>query len=187
MSAELIHAGPVAVCKLRKQSGDHARFVAFRGGGERAQSRFPHHSQAVRARFVQRNITAPILGATPLPFEIDSWDNDDGPMVGSLRIDMANGNEHGPQGPKEQNVQVKHLGEMEVANFKVVETVTLQGIWDEAYVKLDVQKADRDVFQAEFHGNTVSMMDHLGLTLAQAQQQNLCDKKFEIAVRTGGA
>lgn len=46
---------------------------------------------------------------------------------------------------------------------------------------------ERDVFQAETDVGTVSLMDHLGLPLETAQQEGLCDKKFEIAARTGGA
>lgn len=89
--------------------------------------------------------------------------------------------------PKEQNVQVKHLGELETAVFRTPETATLQQIWDRAYVELDVPRDERDIFQAEVRGQPVSLMDHLGLTLVEAQDRDLCRKKFEIAARTGGA
>lgn len=93
----------------------------------------------------------------------------------------------GKDRPKEQNVHVKHLGELETATFKVAETATLQEIWDKAYSELDVAKDARDVFQAEVNGQPVSLMDHLGFSLIDAQARDLCKRKFEIAARTGGA
>lgn len=88
---------------------------------------------------------------------------------------------------KKQNVQVKHLGELETAKFKVAETSTIQQIWERAYIELEIGHDDRDVFQADVRGGSVSLMDHLGLTLIEAQRRGLCDKKFEISARTGGA
>lgn len=91
-------------------------------------------------------------------------------------------------GPKEMTVHFLHLGDREKANFKVAIDRTLQSIWDQAYVEMEVTKTDRDVLQAPAKkGNPVSLMDHLSLTLAQAQQAKLCDKDFEIAAGTGGA
>ncbi|ESZ03490.1 hypothetical protein X735_33115 [Mesorhizobium sp. L2C085B000] len=90
-------------------------------------------------------------------------------------------------GPKKQTVRVKHLGELETVRFKVESGTTLLSIWDRAYEELDVMRNERDVFQAETDVGTVSLMDHLGLPLETAQQEGLCDKKFEIAARTGGA
>jgi hypothetical protein len=87
----------------------------------------------------------------------------------------------------EQNVQVKHLGELETVTFKVAETVTLQHIWDRAYDELHVARDARDIFQAEVQGHPVNLMDHLSLSLIEAQNRDLCKKKFEIAARTGGA
>lgn len=89
--------------------------------------------------------------------------------------------------PKEQTVRIRHLGELETASFKTPETATLQSIWDRAYAELDVGRDARDVFQAEVNGQPVDLMDHLGLSLVEAQNRNLCKKKFEIAARTGGA
>lgn len=81
---------------------------------------------------------------------------------------------------KKQNVQVKHLGELETAKFKVAETSTIQQIWDRAYIELEIGQDARDVFQADVRGGSVSLMDHLGLTLIAAQRRGLCAKKFEI-------
>lgn len=89
--------------------------------------------------------------------------------------------------PREQNVHVKHLGELETATFKVAENATLQHIWDMAYIELEVARDPRDVFQAEVSGRPVSLMEHLDLPLAEAQSRELCKRKFEIAARTGGA
>ena len=88
---------------------------------------------------------------------------------------------------KEQNLHVKHLGELETATFKALETVTLQHIWDAAYAQLQIVRDPRDVFQAELRGQPVNLMDHLNLSLIDAQTRDLCAKKFEIAARTGGA
>lgn len=88
---------------------------------------------------------------------------------------------------KEQTVHVKHLGELETATFKVAETATLQGIWDRAYAELDSSRDQRDVLQAVVNGQPVNLMDHLNLSLIEAQNMDLCKKKFEIAARTGGA
>ncbi|WP_165417465.1 multiubiquitin domain-containing protein [Rhizobium ruizarguesonis] len=88
---------------------------------------------------------------------------------------------------KEQTVHVKHLGELETATFKVAETATLQGIWDRAYAELDSSRDPRDVLQAVVNGQPVNLMDHLNLSLIEAQNMDLCKKKFEIAARTGGA
>ena len=85
-------------------------------------------------------------------------------------------------------VHFEHLGEREKANFKVAPADTLQAIWDLAYDELDVAKDQRDILQAPRPGsNPVSLMDHLALSLANAQTQGLCDTHFEIAARTGGA
>lgn len=89
--------------------------------------------------------------------------------------------------PKEQTVHVKHIGELESVSFKVAETATLQSIWDRAYQELDKARDERDVFQAEVNGKPLNLMDHLGLTLVEAQSHELCKKKFEIVARTGGA
>ncbi|WOS66964.1 MULTISPECIES: multiubiquitin domain-containing protein [Sinorhizobium] len=89
--------------------------------------------------------------------------------------------------PREQNVHVKHLGELETATFKVAETATLQHIWDRAYIELEVAREPRDVFQAEVNMQPVSLMEHLELSLVEAQRRELCKRKFEIAARTGGA
>jgi len=88
---------------------------------------------------------------------------------------------------KKQNVHVKHLGELETVKFKVTNTTTLQQIWDRAYIELDISHDARDVFQADIRGGSVSLMEHLGLSLVEAQRRGLCDKKFEISARTGGA
>ncbi|WP_434732988.1 multiubiquitin domain-containing protein [Rhizobium sp. YTUHZ044] len=90
-------------------------------------------------------------------------------------------------GPKKQTVRVKHLGELETARFKVDGSTTLAELWDQAYRELEVTRTERDVLQADTAGGPVSLMDHLSLSLEAAQRQGLCDKKFEIAARTGGA
>lgn len=93
----------------------------------------------------------------------------------------------GKDRPKEQKVDIKHLGELETASFKIAETASLQEVWDRAYAELEIARDPRDVFQADLMGEPIDLMDHLQLSLKAAQEQNLCKRKFEIAARTGGA
>lgn len=93
-------------------------------------------------------------------------------------------------GPKDREVpvHVKHLGEHEKVTFKTLLSNTLQQIWDQAYVELEIEKQERDVFQApQKKDNPIDLMPHLGLKLEQAQSQKLCENDFEIAAGTGGA
>ncbi|MDW9819530.1 hypothetical protein GOB25_31790 [Sinorhizobium meliloti] len=89
--------------------------------------------------------------------------------------------------PKEQTIKVRHLGELEITKFKVAETMILQQIWDRAYVELSFACDARDVFQADMKSDPVCLMEHLHLTLKEAQNRELCGRNFEIAARTGGA
>lgn len=92
------------------------------------------------------------------------------------------------KGPKPVTIHVKHLAEHEKANFKVDLTDTLQQIWDQSYLKLEIERQERDVFQApRKNDNPVDLTPHLALTLDQAQSQGFCEDDFEIAARTGGA
>jgi hypothetical protein len=85
-------------------------------------------------------------------------------------------------------VRFRHLAEHEKVKFDADEDLSLQAIWDEAYVELEIARGERDVLQAPGpHGNPVSLMEHLALTLKQARRRELCDRDFEIAARTGGA
>ena len=108
------------------------------------------------------------------------------------RNDPAQGQE-GEKGRRGDNdrlvtVKFKHLAEHERANFKASLDETLQAIWERAYGELEIARGERDVLQAPGkHDNPTNLMPHLGLTLSQAQQQDLCDRDFEIASETGGA
>lgn len=94
----------------------------------------------------------------------------------------------GKHDDREVTVHVKHLGEHEKENFKVAPTLTLQQIWDQAYIELKVTRQERDVFQApRKKENPVDLMPHLSLSLAAAREAGLCDAEFEIAAGTGGA
>lgn len=90
----------------------------------------------------------------------------------------------------DQIVQVHfvHLADREKATFPVNLEDSLKAIWDLAYKKLEVAPAERDILQATHkQGPPTSLMDHLSLTLQDAQRRELCDVNFEIAARTGGA
>lgn len=98
------------------------------------------------------------------------------------------GQGHG--GKDEVSVRFTHLVEREKAKFDVDPERTLQSIWNQSYDELEVAKTDRDVLQAPAkhkHDNPVSLMDHLSLSLREAQRRELCDDEFEIAAGTGGA
>lgn len=84
-------------------------------------------------------------------------------------------------------VDVTHINEVKTVSFKVPLTTTLQGVWDEAYKQLGIAKNPKDVFQTA-GDHPVSLMSHLGLTLAQAREQHVIhDFRFEIVSETGGA
>jgi uncharacterized membrane protein YqiK len=88
----------------------------------------------------------------------------------------------------EVEVHFTHLGEREKAHFDVRVERSLQSIWDESYQKLEIAKGERDVLQAVHKaGNPTSLMEHLSLSLEEAQRQELCGVRFEIAAATGGA
>ncbi len=89
---------------------------------------------------------------------------------------------------REMTVHVKHLGEHAKENFKILPGATLQQLWDKAYDELGIARQERDVLQAPRKtGNPVDLTPHLGLSLVEAQAQELCGKDFEIAAGTGGA
>jgi hypothetical protein len=100
---------------------------------------------------------------------------------------LETGKDKAGSSDREINVHVTHLGEHEKENFKVELHATLQQIWDRAYQELKIEKAGRDVFQAPGKPNPIDLMPYLGLTLEEAQRQELCKKDFEIAAGTGGA
>lgn len=84
-------------------------------------------------------------------------------------------------------VYVVHVNEVEKAHFKEKLTATLQQVWDTSYVKLEIPRKPKDVFQTGGE-HPKSLMTHLGLTLEQARQQKVIeDFHFGIASETGGA
>lgn len=93
-----------------------------------------------------------------------------------------------PKDKEHLKVSFRHLAEHEKAKFDVDGSLTLQQVWDQAYVELEIARGERDVLQAPGkHDNPISLMEHLGLTLDEARDRELCDREFEIAARTGGA
>lgn len=89
---------------------------------------------------------------------------------------------------KGTQVHFRHLGERETANFRVDPRVTLKEMWDTAYTELEIERDERDILQAPRPGgNPMSLMEHLSLSLDEAQDRDLCETRFEIAARTGGA
>jgi len=84
-------------------------------------------------------------------------------------------------------VQVVHVNETERVSFKESLQATLQQVWDEAYLKLHIERKPKDIFQTASE-HPKSLMSYLGLTLAQAREQKvIADFCFGIASETGGA
>lgn len=105
---------------------------------------------------------------------------------------MSKEDKEKPKEKDETQVHVLHVGDLAKDNFKVSEQITLRELWDQSYAELDVDRDDRDGFQAvEGEGpnkQATDLVPHLGLTLAQAIAQGLTKtRRFEITVGTGGA
>jgi hypothetical protein len=84
-------------------------------------------------------------------------------------------------------VHVVHVNEVEKTHFKEKLTATLQQVWDTSYLKLEIPRKPKDVFQTGGE-HPKSLMTHLGLTLEQARQQKVIENfHFGIASETGGA
>lgn len=91
--------------------------------------------------------------------------------------------------PKDEvTIHVRHIGELENANFKMSAAATLQACWDQAYLELTIDRDQRDIFQAKDGETPNDLMPHLGLTLDQAKAAGLIKTfHFQIAAGTGGA
>lgn len=90
-----------------------------------------------------------------------------------------NGDKH------EVEVQVKSLKTGETVKFKVVETTTLQSVWDIAVGKLNEARAAGDTFRC---ANGQDLSAFLNQTLAQLNDEKICsDRHFEIKGPSGGA
>lgn len=84
-------------------------------------------------------------------------------------------------------VHVIHVNEVEKASFKEKLTATLQQVWDKSYVKLEIPREPKDVFQTAGE-KPKSLMSYLSLTLEEARKQGVIhDFHFGIASETGGA
>jgi hypothetical protein len=128
--------------------------------------------------------------ARALRAEADGYDAKADEEILDAERDLERAEDHHGGGNDDHGVKVqfRHLAEHEKASFRVDEDMTLQAIWDQSYLELDITRGDRDVLQAPGQGGAaVSLMEHLALTLKQARHRELCDHAFEIAARTGGA
>jgi hypothetical protein len=84
-------------------------------------------------------------------------------------------------------VHVVHVNEVQRTAFKEKRSATLQQVWDEGYLKLEIPRNPKDVFQTAGE-HPKSLMSHLNLTLEQALKQGVIDDyRFGIASETGGA
>ena len=84
-------------------------------------------------------------------------------------------------------VHVKHINEVKSVDFKVPRQATLQAVWDQAYVKLEIPKRDTDIFQTAGE-KPKSLMSFLGMTVDEAKEEGVISNyRFEIASETGGA
>jgi hypothetical protein len=84
-------------------------------------------------------------------------------------------------------VHVVHVNEVEKASFKERISATLNEVWDKSYVELKIPRKPKDVFQTGGE-HPKSLMNHLGLSLKQAEEQKVIENyHFGIASETGGA
>lgn len=84
-------------------------------------------------------------------------------------------------------VHVVHVNEVEHASFKERRAATLQEVWDESYIKLEIARNPKDVFQTQGE-HPKSLMNYLALTLEQARKDKIIDDyRFGIVSETGGA
>lgn len=84
-------------------------------------------------------------------------------------------------------VHVVHVNETEKVSFDEPESATLQKVWDDAYLKLKIERKPNDIFQTGGK-KPVSLMSHLGLTLKHAREKKIIsDYHFGIVHETGGA
>lgn len=89
---------------------------------------------------------------------------------------------------KDVQVHVRHVGELETVNFKISEEATLLDVWTNAYAELEIEKEERDAFQAKHGNDAFDLTPHLGMTVRQAQAEGIVKTlHFEIVARTGGA
>lgn len=92
-----------------------------------------------------------------------------------------------PSKPKEVQLHFKDIPEAEQANFKMPETATLQDAWDQAYVKMGVDRGPNDVLQTA-GGKPESMQGYLSYTLQRLKDEKIVSAfNFEIVAATGGA
>jgi hypothetical protein len=108
-------------------------------------------------------------------------------MLENAPIAKGDQNREAEHNDRRITVHVKHLSEHEKVSFKVVLSQTLQQVWDEAYLELEIARSERDVFQAPHKPNPIDLMPHITLTLDEARKRDLCKDDFEIAAGTGGA
>ena len=87
-------------------------------------------------------------------------------------------------------VQAKSLVTGEKVTFSMPATSTLDQAWSEAYTKLDEERREGDTLQCAKPEEGKSLMNDLGLTLAQARDESVCGSAachYEIKGPSGGA
>jgi len=85
----------------------------------------------------------------------------------------------------EVEIQVKSLKTGETAKFEIVDTATLQQVWDQALNDLHEMRNEGDTFRCEKGDDLTS---YLNQTLAALHEQKVCvNRHFEIKGPTGGA
>lgn len=90
-------------------------------------------------------------------------------------------------GDAEVELHFKHVNEVLTANFKMPGSATLQSAWDEAYVKLGVDRDPKDSLQTA-GAHPKPLASYLALSLVALKGDKIIDAyNFEIAGPTGGA
>jgi hypothetical protein len=85
----------------------------------------------------------------------------------------------------EVEVRVKSLKTGETVKFEVLETTTLQSVWDAALTKLNETRNAGDTFRCSNGQDLTSFLNH---TLVQLHKERICpDRHFEIKGPSGGA
>ena len=149
-------------------------------GGRPVNEALEHIEEAERDRAHARELRA----------EAEAFDAKADAEMLEAECDLEQSRGHDDDDDGRVKVHFVHLRDLDAVDFRVDDDMTLGAIWQKAYLKLEVERDDRDVLQAPAKhegGQVTSLMPHLGLTLKDARHAKLCERDFEIAGRTGGA
>ena len=100
---------------------------------------------------------------------------------------MSGETDQNDHGDHEVEVHFKHVNEVEKAKFEMPKSATLAAAWDEAYIKLGIERTDKDTLQTA-GDHPKPLANYLSLTLKALKEDKIVeDYRFEIVGPTGGA